>query len=90
MDVQIMLEKAGREFEFEYRIGDYIFDLVLFDSREIVEFDGPYHRKPAQRASDKRKTKVAEANGFRVIRVQTNPGVPVSLDAAFIAGSVTA
>lgn len=63
-----VLEKAKIQHTFEYRIGRYIFDLVLLDLKIVVEFDGPYHRSPSQQKSDRKKDKVAERKGFVVVR----------------------
>lgn len=54
--------------EFEHKIGDYVFDLVLFDYRVIVEFDGPDHRGREQRMTDQNKDSVALAHGYTMVR----------------------
>jgi very-short-patch-repair endonuclease len=54
--------------EFECKIGDYIFDLVLPCFMVAVEFDGPDHRREKQRLSDAKKTQTAEDLGYIVLR----------------------
>ena len=62
------LLSANRDFEFEYRINDCIFDLALLDVMVIVEFDGPDHQLPSQMKRDREKETVAKAAGFIVVR----------------------
>jgi very-short-patch-repair endonuclease len=57
--------------EFEYRIEDCVFDLVLFDDRVLVEFDGKYHRDGKQQTRDILKDIVASEHGYSVERIQT-------------------
>ena len=58
----------GRDYEFEFQLGDYVFDLALKDTKVLVEFDGHYHSVPAQQEADGVKAATAEAAGFKVIR----------------------
>lgn len=71
------LQEFGVHFEFEGQIAgcSYVYDLVLADRRLLVEFDGPYHRSPSQRAADAHKEEAALLHGWRVLRV------PVAADA---------
>ena len=66
----LKLEAAlqGRQFEFEYELGGYVFDLALLDTRVLIEFDGPYHLSGAQQADDAKKDAVAHAHGYNVVR----------------------
>jgi very-short-patch-repair endonuclease len=59
---------GARPHEFEYELGGYVFDLVLLDTRVLVEFDGPYHRYEPQLAIDARKSEIAAMNGFTLER----------------------
>ena len=54
--------------EFECKIGNFIFDLVLPCSMIAVEFDGPDHRVEKQKSADAKKDQAAEALGYRVVR----------------------
>ena len=66
---------SGERHEFEYEIGSFVFDLVLFDRGIVVEFDGNYH-SGKQLTIDAEKDKIAAENGFSVVRVKTR-GVSV-------------
>jgi len=85
-EVRTALQIARRDFQFEYRIGDHIFDLALLDSRVLVEFDGPYHSSRSQRIIDQQKDEIARANGFRITRVQTDKKTIISFGVADIPG----
>lgn len=72
-----MLTAAQREFEFEFELGDRVFDLALLDTRVLVEFDGPYHAGDTQLADDADKEQAARAAGFIVIHRQVLPAVVI-------------
>lgn len=78
-EVRASLVKMGTSHTFEHPIehadGFYIFDLFLPDHQALIEFDGPYHNDPAQQERDAEKTKVAEASGLIVVRIQTSDDV---------------
>ena len=71
------LEKRKLPFEFEYKIGKFIFDLKLSSAGVLVEFDGPYHKY--QIGADGVKDSLAKKNGWSVIRVpvESNSKIPV-------------
>jgi very-short-patch-repair endonuclease len=62
----------GVAHEFEYPISGYVFDLVLFDIKLLIEFDGFYHKEPKQKVLDAAKDAIAVKNGFSVYRVCTD------------------
>lgn len=66
-----LLNEHKIDHEFEYRLGEYIFDLAIFDSEILVEFDESYHSWSVQKESDSIKQKFAESKGFTVIRIET-------------------
>lgn len=68
------LTRMGIPHEFEYRIGDVIFDLALLDRKILVEFDGPYHRCRTQLVQDGAKDDAARVQGWCVLRVTTDTG----------------
>jgi len=68
---------VGRKHEFEYKLGKYVFDLALFDTKTLVEFDGPYHRDPKQKQTDANKEKAAGVRGFVVVRRLVKPAVVI-------------
>ncbi len=83
----VRAELTQREIphEFEYRIGDVIFDLAITDRRLLVEFDGPYHRCRTQLVQDGAKDDVARLQGWCVIRVPTDTGdIPADVLRPFI------
>lgn len=68
---------AGRPHEFEFALGAYIYDLVLFDTQVIVEFDGAYHGYPDQMVVDADKDAVARAAGYTILRRATRSSVVI-------------
>lgn len=83
----VRAELTRREIphEFEYRIGDVIFDLALTDRKLLVEFDGPYHRDRTQLVHDGAKDDVARLQGWCVLRVTTDTGdIPADVLRPFI------
>jgi len=81
--LRTILERNGRKFEFEYPIGNFVFDLALLDANILVEFDGEYHSGAAQRERDQRKDAVAKEHGFIVVRrpvVRSTVIDPITLD----------
>lgn len=59
---------SSRPHEFEYRVGTYIFDLALLDTKTLIEFDGEDHNGEPQKSLDRKKDQAAERAGFIVIR----------------------
>ena len=66
--VELKERLRGYPHEFECKIGNYIFDLVLPASMVAIAFDGPDHRVEKQKATDTRKDKEAESLGYSVLR----------------------
>lgn len=70
------LLSQGIRHQFEFPLdGAGIFDLVLFDLKLLVEFDGPYHRSGAQKEEDEKKNRAGEREGWKVVRIETPIGV---------------
>lgn len=69
---------GNRPHEFEYPIGNCVFDLALFDTKVLIEFDGRYHNGSTQNSIDTEKAKVGEAAGFRVIHLKTKDQTVIS------------
>lgn len=65
--IRLKLQNEGRVFEFEYRIGRWVFDLALLDAMVLVEFDGPSHAGK-QADLDQMKSVDGRSAGFAVIR----------------------
>lgn len=66
---------GDRPHEFEFALGAYVYDLVLFDTKIIVEFDGVYHGAPNQMVRDADKDAVARMAGYTVLRRKTRSSV---------------
>ena len=67
-DIQSFLNFIKEPFEFEYRMGNYIFDLCLPKKTIFIEFDGNYHEGKKQSDSDRKKDEYATQNGWTIIR----------------------
>ena len=72
--VRAELTRRGVPHEFEYRVGNVIFDLALTERKILVEFDGPYHRDRTQLVRDGEKDEVGRLHGWVVVRVTTDAG----------------
>jgi very-short-patch-repair endonuclease len=59
----------GSHFRRQVRIGRYIVDFASHATRIVVEVDGGQHDRSA---ADQQRTKVLEANGYRVLRYWNN------------------
>lgn len=57
-----------RKHEFEYRLGKYIYDLALLDTKTLVEFDGIEHAGKQQKKIDVKKDAAAKKAGFVIVR----------------------
>lgn len=66
--IQNVLKNNNRKFEIEFEIEGFVFDLALFDTMTLVEFDGPYHECITQKDSDYQKEQKAKEHGFSVVR----------------------
>ena len=60
----------GTHFRRQVRIGRYVADFACHATRIVVEVDGGQHG--ATSAADEARTKVLEANGYRVLRYWNN------------------
>ncbi len=80
-EIRDFLGSAKIAYEFEYRVGRYIFDLALPDRHLLVEFDGPEHRTPSGLRRDVRRDATAFQAGWQVFRipVRARQIVPASL-----------
>lgn len=82
----LVLSKFGIELEEQHQIGFKFFDFKVKDKNILIEFDGDFwHKNPKTEGdypanamqrknmkNDKLKNTLAEANGFRLIRVWEN------------------
>jgi very-short-patch-repair endonuclease len=60
----------GTHFRRQVRIGRYVADFACHATRIVVEVDGGQHGTAS--AADEARTKVLEANGYRVLRYWNN------------------
>ncbi|MGX9430152.1 MULTISPECIES: endonuclease domain-containing protein [Bradyrhizobium] len=70
---------ARWKFRRQHPIDRYIVDFVTLDGKLIVEVDGATHSRDSEIKYDEARTKVLEACGFLVVRVQ-NTDVYENLD----------
>jgi very-short-patch-repair endonuclease len=71
------LPTSGTHFRRQVRIGRYVADFACHATRIVIEVDGGQHG--AASAADAARTKVLEANGYRVMRYWNN-GVLTNID----------
>jgi len=64
------LKTSDTHFRRQVRIGRYIADFVCHSARLVVEVDGGQHA--VRTAADQERSKVLEANGYRVLRFWNN------------------
>ena len=57
----------GTHFRRQVRIGRYVADFACHATRIVVEVDGGQHGTAS--AADEARTKVLEANGYRVLNI---------------------
>ena len=60
----------GTHFRRQVRIGRYVADFACHATRLVIEVDGGQHGTAS--AADEARTKVLEANGYRVLRYWNN------------------
>ena len=63
-----ILKADGRHFRRQVPIAGFIADFACHKCRLVVELDGGQHNTPAGVVSDDERTRVLEAEGFRVLR----------------------
>jgi len=80
VNVKNSLEDLNENFEFEYRMEDYIYDLALIDRKIFIEFDGPDHDGPVQTERDLLKSEFANKNGWEVKRIAVDSNSVINID----------
>lgn len=73
IELKKFLDFCNKKYEFEYLIDKFIYDLVLFDEKLIIEFDGPEHTY----LNEQEKENTAKANGYEMIRIKTKPNIVI-------------
>lgn len=66
-DLTCYLESQNIEFEFEFCLGNYVFDLCLPTYKTLIEFDEDYHKH--NQANDIPKSDYAKNLGWKVIHI---------------------
>lgn len=66
------LDLMDISYLFEYPLEGRIFDLALLDAKVLVEFDGKYHNNDYQIEVDDLKNKIAQEQGWRIERIETD------------------
>ncbi len=69
--IEKILKSKKVKYQFEYRINDYIYDLAIFKTKLLFEFDGAYHTGKKQLERDEIKDCIAKENGWNIIRIKT-------------------
>ena len=67
--IKNVLDFLGIQYEFECIVGNYIYDLALFDKKLLVEFDGPDHNYDNNYA----KNINAGVNYWNILRISVEP-----------------
>jgi very-short-patch-repair endonuclease len=62
----------GYRFRRQFVIGYYIVDFCCFEKKLIVELDGGLHNEKENQLNDLERTKVLEAQGYKVLRFWNN------------------
>lgn len=73
IELENKLNKRKLQYEFEFCIENYVYDLAIIDKRIIFEFDGAGHNKCSVSKKDKVKEKLAKENGWFVQRIKVQP-----------------
>jgi very-short-patch-repair endonuclease len=72
-----VLDANKIEHEFEFGLGNYVFDLYIPKINLLIEFDAKYHNSDKQREIDQQKTNTAKKKGFKVARMRTGSNVEI-------------
>lgn len=68
---------GDRAHEFEFELMGRVFDLALFDTKVLVEFDGPDHRSEETKKNDSKKEQLAKKWGWIVKRRTVRPSTAI-------------
>ena len=66
------LRRLKMNFRRQVHIGPYVVDFAHYDSRLVIELDGPVHDLPDVDLRDLERTSWLEAQGFRLLRFSNN------------------
>jgi very-short-patch-repair endonuclease len=57
------------EHEFEFLLGDFVYDLMIYDRKLLIEFDAKDHDTYTQRNIDRLKEELARQAGYQLVRI---------------------
>ena len=80
VEVDNYLNSINEKHEFEYRDGNYIYDLALLNRKIIIEFDGSEHRSVFMARPDLLKEDYINQKGFIVYRIYVKPNSVIPID----------
>ena len=60
----------GRKFRRQHSINDFIVDFYCASEQLIIELDGNVHLNPTADEKDRRREKILEEMGFKVLRFE--------------------
>jgi very-short-patch-repair endonuclease len=66
--------------QFEFPLGNYVFDLALTDEQLLIEFDEPYHEGLTQASKDLQKDSYAEQHKFSIVRIPVGVNTIISAE----------
>lgn len=61
---------ARWKFRRQHLIDRYLVDFVCLDAKLVIEVDGATHSRPHEIARDSERTRILEACGYHVMRLQ--------------------
>jgi very-short-patch-repair endonuclease len=63
-----MIINAGIHIKPQHQVGDYFFDFKIIETSILIEIDGDVHASDEVRTKDCKKSRFAQARGFKVVR----------------------
>src|SRR5947207_4152034 len=66
------LETDGTHFRRQVPIGPYVADFACLAARLIIEIDGSHHAEEPNKTRDEERTRLLEAEGYRLLRFWNN------------------
>ena len=61
---------AGRKFRRQHSINNFIVDFYCASEQLIIELDGQAHLNPTAEENDRRRDRILEGMGFKVLRFE--------------------
>ena len=73
------LESKNIDFEFEYLLNTYVYDLAILKNKILIEFDGADHKY----LDETKKNLCAQKYGFRLFRVKVKAGEVIPVESIY-------